>query len=284
MRWRASAFAAMAMAMATSAVVATACGIDALGSLELAGGDDGGAGADGNGNAGIDGASADASNVGDDDGGDASDGDASPCVLGNHDNCGSCGSKCSGWAACEGTACVDVAAALQGARHEVPCTNDASPACSNAPSPPDAVVTLTGTAGRTYAITARFRGVLEQRGYDGDAPGGAVGENASFFTSGGTSTNAADTWNIYDVIVASPAKTFHLNSGTSGHTYADRIDYTATFQAKAGSTVTIHADSVDLAQARNRDINGAFILVPDVAPYPLPFYGQFVRIDVVSVQ
>lgn len=201
----------------------------------------------------------------------------------DRDNCGGCGAKCQGWAACEGT-CVDVAAALNGTRHEIPCTNDASPACSNAPSPADAVVTLTGTAGRTYTITARFRGVLEQRGYDNDTPGGAAGENASFFTSGGTSTNGGDTWNVYDLLVASPSTTFHLNSGTSGHTYADRIDYTVSFQPKAGSTITIHADSVDLAQARNRDMNGALILVPGVAPYPAPFYGQFVRLDVVSVR
>jgi hypothetical protein len=125
--------------------------------------------------------------------------------------------------------------------------------------------------------------VVEQRTYTGDPAGPATGENANFFSTGGTSSNT-DTWNIYDVIVSAPSSKWHMNSGTSGNTFADRIDYVATLQATAGATITVHADSVDLAQARNRSQGDQFILVPGVPPYPAPFYGQFVQIDVVSVR
>jgi hypothetical protein len=125
--------------------------------------------------------------------------------------------------------------------------------------------------------------VLEQRAYSGETPGTAAGENAAFWTTGGTS-GPTDTWNIYDVIVSAPATTWHLNSGVSGNTFCDRIDYVATFPATAGATITVHADSVDAAQARNRSSADGFILVPDIPPYPAPYYGQFVQIDVVSVR
>lgn len=80
-----------------------------------------------------------------------------------------------------------------------------------------------------------------------------------------------------------PSSAWHLNSGTSNNTFCDRIDYVATFEASAGATLTVHADSIDTEQARNRTAAGAFIFVPDIPPYPSPFYGQFVQIDVVSV-
>jgi hypothetical protein len=196
-------------------------------------------------------------------------------------HCGACATACSAAEACEGK-CVVVAAAVVAFRQEIPCTNDASPACSNALSTPDKTITITGTPGTSYDITVRIRGVLEQRTYPGATTGTATGTNASFWAFGGTE-GPVDTWNIYDLEITDPAFTWHLNAGASGHTYADGIDYKAVFRAKAGSKVTIHADSIDLAQARNRDPAGNAIIVPGIAPAPLPFYGQFTQIDVESV-
>jgi hypothetical protein len=193
---------------------------------------------------------------------------------------GSC--ACDAWAACEGTTCVDVASALKGIRHEIPCTDTNRPACGIATaSPPDKTLTLKGSQGKTYDVVVRLRGVLEQRTYNGDSPGPATGQNQNFFTFGGTDNGTSDTWNIYDLRVSSPNWTWHLNSGTSGNKYSDPIDYKATIRAGAGATITIHADSIDLAQANNQDKNNTPIVVSSLSPTPFP--GQFVQLDPVSV-
>lgn len=198
----------------------------------------------------------------------------------NHDNCGGCGLACPGSSACEGS-CVAVAAALDKLRYELPCGIAAGAFCSSSP-PAAKVVTLTGTASASYALTLRMRGVVEQKSYAVAVAGAASGTNAAFFITAGTP--ALDLWNTYLLKFSSPVALVYLNSGSSLHSYADAIDYTTTMQAAAGATVTLDSESPDSSIVRNRDqASGAAIVIAGVSPAPQPFDGQFVQVDVVSV-
>jgi hypothetical protein len=193
------------------------------------------------------------------------------------------GCVCAATAVCEDAACVDITSPLVAMRIELPCTNDASPACSCPVSVPDVTKAIGGDPAKTYGIQLRVRGVVEQRTYTGSTPGTATGTNATFFAQGGDESNRNDTWNIDDLRISKPAFTWHLNTGVTGHTWADGVDYVATIAASGGATVTLHSDSIDPAMARNRDQAGDAIVVPGIPPAPQPYFGQFLQIDPVSV-
>lgn len=248
----------LAMPLATAA----ACGLDVVGAETV-----------------LSDAGADATTLGADggvpEGGPVADG-AADVVIG--DAC-----ACAVTAVCDDAACVDIASSLVAMRIEMPCTNDGSPACSCPSSVPDVSKTLGGDPAKTYGIQVRVRGVVEQRTYTGSTVGTATGTNATFFSQGGIENNTSDTWNVDDLRISKPAFTWHLNSGASGHTWADGVDYVATVSANGGATVTLHMDSIDPAMARNRDQAGNAILVPGIPPAPQPYFGQFLQIDPVSV-
>jgi hypothetical protein len=199
----------------------------------------------------------------------------------SNENCGGCGITCSNISACEG-ACVFVATALDGFRYEIVCQDTGSPYCNGgSPPPPAKTVMLSGTAGKSYVIGIRVRGVLEQNSYSGTTAGGATGTSASFFVFGGNVTN--NNWNTYSLAVSSPAKTAFLNSGAAGHDYVDGIDYTAKIDADAFAQLTLASASSDNLIAKNRDQTNAPIVVAGVPPAPAAYNGQFVQIDVQSV-
>jgi hypothetical protein len=225
--------------------------------------------------------------------------DAGPCALGDggvgvlcgakcvntarsHENCGGCGLACPSSSACEG-ACVVVAKSLEGMRYEIPCTDNPAGAFCNGGSPPPAAktVTLTGTTGKSYVIGIRVRGVVEQNSYGGMTAGAAQGTNAAFFVFGGAATNA--NWNTYSLAVSSPAKNAFLNSGATGHSYVDGIDYTARLTANAGATITLSSTSIDNLIAKNLAQAGTPIVIPGITPAPAAFNGQFVQVDVETV-
>ena len=200
----------------------------------------------------------------------------------NHENCGGCGLACPKSSACDG-ACVVVAKALEGMRYEIPCTDNPAGAFCNGGSPPPAAktATLTGTTGKSYVIGLRVRGVVEQNSYSGMTAGGAQGTNAAFFVFDGTVTNG--NWNTYALAVSSPARNAFLNSGATGHSYVDGIDYVARLDANAGAIITLSSASIDNLIAKNLDQAGTAIAVLGVAPAPAAFNGQFVQVDVDSV-
>jgi hypothetical protein len=245
-------------------------------------GADGAPGTDGGGN-GDGGDAANPSNACTRDGGGAGILCGSECVdpTRDHEHCGSCSNGCNVTSACEGT-CVAVASALDGLRYEYPCLDSASPYCNGGSAPAAKIVTLTGTAGKSYVMTVRFRGVLEQKTYNGEMSANAQGTNAAFFVAGGSPAN--DLWNAYLLQVTSPPRTFYLNGGASGHSYVDPIDYTAKITVAAGATLTLDSSSSDGSIVRNRDqANGDAIVIPVIKPAPQAFNGQFVQIDVVTV-
>lgn len=209
---------------------------------------------------------------------------AAGCVDTSRDrlNCGACGVTCGPAAACEGS-CVTVAAGLAPLRIEVPCTGGGSGSyCATNGSPQQKTAMLTGTAGKTYELTLRFRGVVEQKTYSGASAAGATGKNPGFLAIGGTP--GGDNWNDYSLIVAAPTLMLRLNRGDSFHDYVDPFDYTAVLRAVAGTSLVLRVDPIDSYEAENRGDDDVPVVIPNIPPAPSAFDGQFVQIDVTSVR
>lgn len=128
-----------------------------------------------------------------------------------------------------------------------------------------------GEPGKKYKVTLRVRGVVEPMMYK---DGQQVGER---FYIGGTPNNA--TYNIYRLTVSSPAQHFFFNRDDKVGHRIFTIDYTATIEIEGGATLTLHGDG----QNGHMITNFAKLVVPDVAPAPKPYNGQFIQLNVVDV-
>jgi hypothetical protein len=178
----------------------------------------------------------------------------------------------------DGITCTDVAAGLSGLRWELPCGADlGGHVC--AATTATSMTTLKGEAGKTYNVTLRFRGVVEQRTYTGGAIDG-------YWVAGAPAQTSGDAFNIYQLGVSSPAQTFYLNAGMSSIYRCFVIDYQETIAMAAGATVTLTADAVDGHEIENLDMTtdpANPIIVPGVPPAPAAYNGQFIQMDVLSV-
>jgi hypothetical protein len=127
-----------------------------------------------------------------------------------------------------------------------------------------------GVAGKRYQVTLRFRGVVEPMMYhlgkkDGD-----------LFYIGGEPNN--ETYNIYKLMISSPPAYFYLNRQDSVGHRIFTIDYQKTIPIDGDATVTFHGDG----QNGHLISNFLKLVVPDIAPAPKAFNGQFVQVDVVD--
>ena len=109
------------------------------------------------------------------------------------------------------------------------------------------VVNFGGETGKTYKVTLRFRGVVEPMMYKNGKMDG------DHFYIGGEPNNG--TYNIYKIDVASP-------------------------EIEGGSQITLGGDG----QNGKLISNFALHVVPEIAPAPKPYHGQFIQIDVVKVE
>lgn len=134
------------------------------------------------------------------------------------------------------------------------------------------VKTFGGEKGKKYAVTLRFRGVVEPMMYkDGKMDG-------DLFYIGGAPNNA--TYNIYEIRVSSPEAHFYLNRQDKVGHRIFTIDYTKTIEIEGGATVTFHGDG----QNGRLISNFEKLTVPDVSPeIKQPYHGQFIQVDVVGV-
>ena len=177
--------------------------------------------------------------------------------------------------ACVGEGC-DALEVLDGLRWELPCGErpDAEEVCVTATQTRDERV-AGGVPGARYAVTVRFRGVVELAEYlDGDVDG--------HFVVGGAHYGGA--WNSYALHVDSPRQSYFLNQGTEGLYHCVAIDYTKVIEVDAGSRVRLIAESIEERQITNRDLRGEPIVVDGVAPAPDAYDGQFIEMDVVAVR
>ncbi|HRH95719.1 MAG TPA: hypothetical protein PLB55_07270 [Prosthecobacter sp.] len=129
-----------------------------------------------------------------------------------------------------------------------------------------------GEPGKRYKVTLRVRGVVEPMMYKN---GQQVGER---FYIGGVPNNK--TYNIYQLTVSSPAQHFFFNRDDKVGHRIFTLDYTTTIEIDGGATLTLHGDG----QNGHMITNFSKLVVPDVAPAPQPYNGQFIQLNVVSVE
>jgi hypothetical protein len=135
-----------------------------------------------------------------------------------------------------------------------------------------AVKTFGGTKGKRYAVTLRFRGVVEPMMYKNGKMDGDL------FYIGGEPNNA--TYNIYKISISSPESHYFLNRQDKVGHRIFAIDYTKTIEVEGGATVTFFGDG----QNGHLISNYLKLVVPDVSPeIKQPFHGQFIQVDVVGV-
>ncbi|MDX2015222.1 MAG: hypothetical protein SFW67_33825 [Myxococcaceae bacterium] len=184
-----------------------------------------------------------------------------------------------------GDTCIEVAAALDGLRWELPCFSldrDFPQLICFTHAIQRTFTTLRGVPGRQYDVRVRVRGVIETRGYRGGR------QVAPFVVEGAESAVMpvdADPWNIYRLEVSDPPQTFALNAGLSGEYRCHVVDATFTVRASSGAVVTLFASSVDgnRSQIRNVGDAGVPLVAPEVPPAPMAFDGQFLQVDVLGV-
>lgn len=178
-----------------------------------------------------------------------------------------------------------VAAALDGYRFEFPCrdpmpenpkpgADGISARMTDDPKTNDKftdVRTFGGEAGKRYQVTLRVRGVVEPMMYKGGKMDG------EYFYIGGEPNNG--TYNIYKMTISSPASHYYLNRQDKVGHKIFTIDYTKTIEIDGGATVTFLGDG----QNGRLISNFAKLVVPDVAPAPKVFNGQFVQVNVIDV-
>jgi len=134
------------------------------------------------------------------------------------------------------------------------------------------VVNFGGEKGKSYKVTLRFRGVVEPMMYKNGKMDG------DYFYIGGEPNNR--TYNIYKIDIASPKSHYFLNrQDRVGHRIFT-IDYTKTIEIAGGSKITLSGDG----QNGKLISNFAQHVVPEIAPAPKPYHGQFIQIDVIGVE
>ena len=129
-----------------------------------------------------------------------------------------------------------------------------------------------GEKGKRYQVTLRFRGVVEPMMYKGGKMDG------DYFYIGGEPNN--NTYNIYKLTVSSPASHYYLNRQDKVGHRIFTIDYTKTIDIDGGATITFLGDGQNGRLIANFDK----LVVPDIAPAPKAFNGQFVQVNVLDVK
>jgi hypothetical protein len=163
---------------------------------------------------------------------------------------------------------------LDGLRWEIPCGADLGGMVCAATDAADQTATIGGTTGSHYNALLHFRGVVELKSYTGGTVDG-------YFNTGGADNG--DTFNVYSLTVSAPAQTYFVNMGMSGIYNCFALDYMETVPMDAGATITLSAHPIDGHEIENVDAMGTPIVVPDIAPAPAAYMGQFVQVDVVDV-
>ncbi len=188
---------------------------------------------------------------------------------------------------------IDYAGEMNGYRWELPCADPSlRDTCAWDPALLDGAiegtpytlrretaVTFGGDPGVVYDVTIQIRGLTEPK----DFSGGEVQE--SHFQIGGTP--GTNDYNIYAIEVGDPAQVYTVNRNEMGvgH-YTFVMDYTVTIPIAAGASVILSmSDPNDQAIANPGGASGSAdpFVVPDIPPFPDPFYGQFIQMDVLAV-
>ncbi len=143
----------------------------------------------------------------------------------------------------------------------------------------ESVVTFGGDPSVVYDVEIQIRGLSEPKDFSG---GEVVGDH---FQIGGTP--GVNDYNIYGIEVDDPVNAYTLNRNAMGvgH-YTFLLDYTVTIQIRGGAEVRltmIDPNNIAIANPGGNIASGEPFVVPDIEPFPDPFFGQFIQMDVLSV-
>ena len=178
----------------------------------------------------------------------------------------------------------------------------------------DKTVTVRGTPGKTYTVTARIQGVVEPKHYQNGVNTtattctGTPNNNCGWYVGGAPQTNG--NYNVYMMWVSAPAPTpttglqgqyFFLNNinKTEAH-FSYPIDYQVTFQINGGAMVRFLADDSNCSAIKNCDTTSVDtvpggggrcnpITVPNMVATAAgavtqPYNGQFIVMSIVSIK
>ncbi|HXJ20473.1 MAG TPA: LamG-like jellyroll fold domain-containing protein [Polyangia bacterium] len=141
--------------------------------------------------------------------------------------------------------------------------------------------TLAGVAGTVYDVQLRVRGVVETKVYQGACqvdPGSAPSDP---WVVGGTPSD--DGHNIFQLSISAPPQAYYLNGAPATGTGAVVIDFEKTVRIAAGALITLTSHSGDGAQFANVGSNGTPVAIGGTL-IQQPYDGQFVQVDIISVQ
>ncbi|WP_437806521.1 hypothetical protein [Sorangium sp. So ce1078] len=165
------------------------------------------------------------------------------------------------------------AASIDGFRWEMPCDEDPGNSDECATSTLiDEAKTLGGSPDTVYQVTVRLRGVVEPETYKGGTPDGM------HFRVGGTPDNA--TYNRYSISVSDPVEVYYLNDSPSVGHDVFIIDHTKTIPVRGGATVSFKGEDPN----HRMIANFKHLVVDGIPPAPQPYNGQFIQLDVQSVE
>ncbi|MES1178988.1 MAG: hypothetical protein ABUL62_32025 [Myxococcales bacterium] len=196
-----------------------------------------------------------------------------------------------------GASLADVAKALDGVRVDDACSGTAVDTSTGAVcqhvtltasggSKYAQSATIAGTAGTTYDVTLRIRGVVEPT----SVTGGTRADTSTFqyrsmawrkvpYTIGGSVANTTDAdYTQWHISVESPKGDYYLNDYQKTGHYIFKLDYEVTVQMAANTKVTL--DGVD---RNERQIVNYEKYAIDGIPGSVNF-GQFVQVNVLSVK
>lgn len=182
----------------------------------------------------------------------------------------------------------DITAQLDGARWELPLIPPGKNSCPNCDLLKEQIVTLHGNPAKTYDVALRIRGVVELRKIV--AGSGTTLASGSYIllntvhnykcVANPTLDPSAGSVNQYWLIISNPYREILLNAMETGMVKVVGVDYEIDVQIAANATVRLIANSVDRCEA----INSNNIKIEGVPPYPAAFDGQFLQMDVVSIE
>lgn len=143
----------------------------------------------------------------------------------------------------------------------------------------ETLVMFGGDPAVVYDVEIQIRGLTEPKSFSG----GEVLED--HFQIGGTPD--ANDYNIYAIDVSDPAERYTLNRNAMGvgH-YTFMLDYTVTVPIRGGTEVRltmIDPNNIAIANPGGSSGSNDPFVVPEIPPFPDPFYGQFIQMDVLSV-
>ncbi|WP_437662621.1 hypothetical protein [Sorangium sp. So ce1182] len=164
------------------------------------------------------------------------------------------------------------AESIDGFRWEIPCDRDPgnSDECTTSKRV-DEKKTFGGSPDTVYQVTVRIRGVVENETYRGGTPDGM------HFRVGGTPDHPE--YNVYSITVSDPAEVYYLNDSPNVGHNSFIIDHTKTIPIRGGATVSFLGEDPNHISIANFK----HLVVEGVPPAPEPFNGQFIQLDVQSV-